>query len=411
MANIKQNTLFFFTQEYPYGNAESYVVNELRVLSHECSKLIIFPLYCKGIPRALPCTNNTVVCLFNDPIQPDWKLLGSNLFTFVSIFFSEFFSSGNKKKFLLKIPTLKSILLQQLYRAKVLDNYVQQRKGIHNFFYSFWTDEWATTLSILKRRGKIQHFISRVHGYDLYEERWDQGIIPFRNFQLKYVDRIFAVSKDGLNYMKRRYPRYEQKIELSHLNVFDEGSNPWAESDEFILVSCSNIIALKRIHLIGEALKHIDYKVRWIHFGDGELKSVLMKNVSLLPKNITVSFRGNVPNAELISFYKQHVVHLFIHMSETEGGVPLVLQEAASFGIPLLAANAGGVPEIVCSKSGILTDKNITPEELAERITNFKHSEMNTQKFRSSVKLYWQRYFDAKVNYRNLYTKLLAYAD
>jgi glycosyltransferase involved in cell wall biosynthesis len=289
----------------------------------------------------------------------------------------------------------------------MLEEYVMLQDFKNVTYYSFWTDDWATALSILKKRKIINYFVSRVHGYDLYKERWRLGIIPFRYFQLEQVTKIFAVSSDGLNYMRNLYPSYQHKFKLSHLNVFDNGMNPWDEASVFTIVSCSNLIPLKRIGLIIEALKYVNFELRWIHFGDGELRQVLQEQIKHLPKNINVSFKGDVPNSYVIEFYKTHSINLFIHMSETEGGVPLALQEAASFGIPLIGAQVGGVAEIVSEKTGVLTKIDITAEELGNLIGIFKNSQMNTKEFRYAVKQYWKKSFDATVNYKDLYNKIV----
>jgi len=404
---MQDNNLFFFTHEYPYGNSEVYIENELKVLAEKFDTVFVFPLRTKGTPRKLPSGNIKIIQLFENNITVHLKVLLDNLNVFTNIIFNEFKNTPNKIMFLKMLPELKSRLLQNIYRAKVLEQYLQSTNSFNGYYYSFWTEEWATVLSILKQRHFIKGFISRVHGYDLYKERWPNEIIPFRYFQLKNVSRIFAVSKGGLMYMQENYPLYHQKFSLSHLNVFDEGTNPWSETTVFTIISCSNLIPLKRLHLVLEALKNITVKMNWIIFGDGELRTSLEEQAKLLPSNITCEFRGSVKNEELMAFYRTQPVHLFIHMSETEGGVPLALQEAASFGIPLMGANAGGISEIVSEKTGVLTEKNITAPVLSGLILKFKDSEKNSLHFRQQVKRHWQLAFDAKVNYESLYNKII----
>ena len=401
--HIQENNLFFFTHEYPYGNSEVYIANELKVLAEKFDNVFLFPLRSNGDPRELPNKNIKIIQLFESNISVNMKLLLNNLNLFTGIILNEFKSTPNKRTFLKMLPELKSRLLQNIYRANVLEQYLKSFDSFKGYYYSFWTDEWATVLSILTQRYLIKGFVSRVHGYDLYKERWKNQLIPFRYFQLKNVTRIVAVSKDGLNYMRENYPLYHHKFDLNHLNVFDEGTNPWSEKSVFTIVSCSNLIPLKRLHLILEALKNTTVQMNWIVFGDGELREILKEQSKMLPANVTCEFRGSIKNTELMNFYRTQPVHLFIHMSETEGGVPLALQEAASFGIPLIGADAGGVGEIVSEKTGILTPKNITALELAAFILKFKNGEKNTPDFRKQVKKHWQKWFDAKVNYENLY--------
>jgi glycosyltransferase involved in cell wall biosynthesis len=404
--NKNDTVLFYFTSEYPFGMSETYVENELIVLAEKFEKIILLPLNGKGVSRKLPKENIESVCLFENQIKIKFLFLLKNLYSFISVLLFEFYHTNRKKSFLLMLPELKSRLLQNMYRAEIFRNYFQFNNK-KNFYYSFWTDDWATTLSLLKKKKYILGFISRVHGFDLYEERRPNLIIPFRYFQLKNVKKIYAVSKDGLGYMCSHYPENKHKFFLSHLNVFDLGDNPWSENNDFTIVSCSNLIPLKRVNLIIETLKHFQFNLHWIHFGDGELRYSLEREAEKLPVNIKYEFKGSVTNADLITFYKNNTVNLFIHLSETEGGVPLALQEAASLGIPLLGTNVGGVCEIVSEQTGFLVDKNSNAKTLSELITKFRYSDKNTPDFRRAVKAYWKAGFDAQKNYEDLFLKFI----
>jgi glycosyltransferase involved in cell wall biosynthesis len=268
-------------------------------------------------------------------------------------------------------------------------------------------DDWATILSILKTTNKISSFVGRVHGYDLYESRWSNGMIPFRRFQLKNVHRIIAASKDGYNYLKENYPSGQGKFFLKHLNVFDRGTNPFYEQEEIVVVSCSNVIPLKRVHLIPSLLKHLQQKIKWIHFGEGSEFSKLQQQIKLLPENISVELRKHVTNQELIHFYQTQQVNVFLHLSETEGGVPLVLQEAASFGIPLMATAAGGIPEIVTNETGILIPVEFDEKMVLDQMKTLLSPAFNNQEFRNGVKAFWNRNFNAAHTNKGLVNLIL----
>ncbi len=199
-----------------------------------------------------------------------------------------------------------------------------------------------------------------------------------------------------MNYLQKKYPWHANKFLLNHLNVFDNGTNPFIFDNEFTIVSCSNVSALKRVHLILPLLQELSFRVRWIHFGSGVGLERLKREVQALPKNIIVEFRGQVTNEELLRFYQCQKVNLFIHLSETEGGVPLVLQEAASFGIPLLAADTGGVPEIVTKETGVLIPVNFDNMAVANQIADFASPSFNATFFRAGVKAYWNVHFNGQ---------------
>lgn len=399
---MPKNTLLLFTNEYPYGKGESFIENELKLHSAKFDKIILIPLAANGEGREIPA-NVSVVKLSGPAKYNPLKLLSRHLIQLSRICIYELFR-GSFFHFIRRFAEMRSILLQNFYRAELLEKYIQEN-NIHesSVFYSFWTDDWATVLSILRQRKKINGFVSRVHGYDLYKERWKDRLIPFRHFQLQQASKIIAVSMDGLRYLKKEYPSSANKFLLNHLGSPDMGISPFAPDGLFTIVSCSALIPLKRVHLLARALKEIQFELRWIHFGDGPLKEELVKECGYLPANVKTELRGYVPLNKIIDFYRTNSVNIFVSLSETEGGVPLSLREAASFGIPLLGVSVGGVPEIVNESTGILLPEDFDFSKLPGVLTAFKASEKNTIAFHTTVRDHWSDRFNASSSYSELY--------
>ena len=207
--------------------------------------------------------------------------------------------------------------------------------------------------------------------------------------------------------MTALYPQYHTKIKLSYLGVLDNGINSLDDKGKtFTLVSCSNIIKLKRLHLIIEILRNIHFDIKWVHFGAGDIEEEIKKMAEELPPNVKTVFNGHMKNEEVIEFYKSNPVNLFITTSETEG-LPVSIQEAISFGIPVIATNVGGIAEIVNEQTGFLIDKNFKPTVVAEIIEDFKISNKNSKKFREGVRQFWKGSFDAEKNYQLFYEYLI----
>lgn len=402
-----QHTLFIFTNEYPYGTGESFIENELVVLSEKFSAVYMLPLYKRGEPRSFPVPNIRLVHLFENSEFHTARAFFKNIFSIPAILLKELFRSENKLSFLRSIRKQNSVLVKNFAREEILVDFLGKTKAVDPLYYSFWTDDWATVLSVAKEKKHIPEFFSRVHGYDLYRERWPEQIIPFRHFQLRNVKAIYAVSKDGQHYLQRNYPAYASKFRLSHLSTFDKGIAPFHPDGVFTIVTCARLDPLKRIPLLAEALKNISFPVRWVHFGDGADMQRLRNAISTLPANITAELRGYVPTAALLDFYGKNTVNLVVNLSVTEGGVPLALQEAASFGIPLLATAAGGSVEIVNERTGILLPVDLQLPALIAAIAGFKDSERNTAEFRKGVRGYWKAAFNAELNYRNFYNSIV----
>ncbi len=307
-------------------------------------------------------------------------------------------------------------LLQAIHQANCIEAYIKQTKidARESVFVSFWFNSWAIALAVLKKRKHIPAFYSRAHGTDLFEYRVRKTKrIPFRKFQLKWVDKVFSVSKNGQNYLKLKYPRFAKKVSYAYLGTEDNGLNPFSESSQFTIVSCATVRNIKRIYLIPEILQHLNFAVKWIHLGDENLnapdptKERYLKNKKSLlafPK-ITAEFPGNLSNDQIFEFYQTTPVNLFISVSETEG-LPVSIMEAISFGIPVMATDVGGCAEIACEQTGSILPKKFNCNDVAKQITEFKESSKNTESFRKGVRLFWEQHFEVTANYTQFFKSL-----
>ena len=154
--------------------------------------------------------------------------------------------------------------------------------------YFYWGDKTALIVPYLKKNIGNKVYV-RFHGSDLYEKA--KGYIPFRKYLLSEIDRLITISEDGKSYLTENYSFVDyKKISVSRLGVFDNGLNADKKEEKaFHLLSCSNIIPLKRIHLIIEALRYIDFKVKWTHIGSGILFENIKTEAKSLPDNIYVN--------------------------------------------------------------------------------------------------------------------------
>lgn len=399
--------LILLTAQYPFGTVETFLENEIKVLSQRFSKIYIFPIT-GGDENPRPVPGNVVV---SDILKkkPDVKaraVLFNNFFYILKLLLIELLHTNKKKYFLRNIVEITSYLCQNIVNAKCIEQFLNIHKNESFVFYSFWMNDGALTLSILKDRKKIDRFVFRVLGYDLYDERREGGYMPFRYFNFKMTDKVYCISKDGLNYILKKNI-FPEKLALSHLSVFDNGVNPFDPDAVFTVVSCSNLIPLKRVHLIIEALRHIEFPIRWVHFGTGPLMNELKELAKSMPGHIVADFRGHATNTAILEFYKNNPVNLFIHLSETEGGAPVALQEAASSGIPLLGTDAGGIPEIVTKETGILIPVDVNVPDVSKIISDFRAGELNSPQFREGVREFWKKNFNANVIYNKLCDELL----
>jgi glycosyltransferase involved in cell wall biosynthesis len=254
-------------------------------------------------------------------------------------------------------------------------------------------------LGLLRQRHPEVAFVSRAHGFDLYEHQHSSGVIPFRAFQLQQVDRVFCVSQAGLDHMLARHPAWSSKYELARLGTRDHGVARPGSDGTLSVASCAFFVPRKRIHLIVEALALTKVPVRWTHFGGGPEMDRIRALVATLPPHIQVDLKGAASNSAIMQWYASEQVDVFLHSSHLEGGVAVALQEAASFGIPLIAADSGGVRDIVTPETGILLPTAMDPAHLASILDGFRAGPMATAQFRAGVRRFWERNFKAEVTF------------
>lgn len=406
MQEATKKKLCLFTTGYPYGNkVETFIDSETGVMSEVFEKAYIFPsLYNDPYIRPVPA-NVEIITLDHAWEKHSSRIFSANAFLIARILFSEFLHSPSKKQFLDNARKFKNTLVHKIYLSEQLSAIIKREKLEDAVFYSYWLNDWTITLGILKRKGIIRSFSSRVHGFDLYEDRWPGGIIPFRWFQFSTVDKIFSVSKKGYNYLLDK-KIFTEKMSYSYLGVPDHGLNPFNENEPFKIVSCSNLMPLKRVHLVVEILRNLNIPVKWVHFGDGKLFEEVKALAATLPSTVSVEFKGHVSNSGVLDYYRSHSINLFIIVSEMEG-LPMSLIEACSFGIPLMGTDVDGIPEIVNDTTGILIAKEVDPVKAAALIRDFKENGKNTKVFRAGVREFWKENFHNKSNYKKFYDAII----
>lgn len=397
----KSSTLFLFTSEFPYGKGEVFIENEVPVLCNYFQKIYIIP--------QLESENFEIhflpkeVEIVNLPHSVGGRMskicfLIQNLLFIVRFVLQEIIFSRQKKLALKNIKPNFFLLFSLLQKGQQLMPLIKANPSA--LFYTFWFSTDATLLSLLVKKRIIPYYVSRAHGFDLYENNGKENYLAYRHLQLSAIQKVYCVSQTGKKYLEHLYPVFKSKIAQKYLGVYDRGMSPVPTATEIILVSCSNIVKVKRVHLIVQALKSVHVKLRWIHFGSGALLPEIKEMLVDLPKNIQVEMRGTVENASILQFYKEQPVSLFVNVSISEG-IPVTIMEAVSFGIPIFATDVGGVSEIVTSATGYLAAAAFQPIELSNFLNQFGSSKYIKEDFRTGVKKFWSQHYSALKNYSN----------
>jgi glycosyltransferase involved in cell wall biosynthesis len=411
-------TLVLITSQFPFGTSESFLESEFPFLNNNFDKIIVIAQNVSGqktrrVPERVTIHRYNPSTSFSAFLRLPILIL-LNFKTILKLLNEELGfrrRAGSPIAFgnflLLFKKVIKTLQLRDYIKVKLSDEDISR----NIVFYSYWLKTGAHAISLLEYGNSIK--IARAHGSDLYEEKNLSGYLPLLYFSAKNLDAIFFTSKHGKDYFSAKVKFKSDRFIVSSLGVNSPGAEGLKANfpDEFVIVSCSNLIPLKRIERIISALESvkINKDISWLHFGDGvlrnELETIARVKLGSL-KRIKYRFMGHYPNNDLLEYYKHHKVDLFINTSSTEG-IPVSIMEAQSFGIPVVATDTGAVTEIVVEGTGSLFPVDFETVDLAEMIEHYANlPDHEHDIIRMNAIRNWEANFNAITNYTNFISKV-----
>ncbi|MCM1134083.1 MAG: glycosyltransferase [Clostridium sp.] len=369
--------LYLITKNFPYGHGEdSFVKPEYPYLCREFDVTIITaelgePIEKKFLNEAsaaiIPATQGIFEKLFS-------------LFCFLC-----------EKDSYIEIKNIlktKTKVFRRIYRALMfgtaaetfycrLKKIIGLNKDTKALFYFYWFDYKCFGLTMHKDRYPYVKIVARAHGYELFDERELYGKQFFKPQMDDKLQRLIFAAQYGKEYYLSRYQKRDgDKYPLHRLGVPSKKvtcaqRREHFEKEIFLLLSCARMVDIKRINLIIDGLSAIDgCNIKWVHIGDGDEMDYLQgyAKQKLGGKiNIEYEFMGMMPNEQVVQYYFENYVSCFITTTQTEGGSPVSVQEALSFGVPIISTSVGELLQMV-DDNGILLSKNPPAEEIGQAI-------------------------------------------
>ncbi|MCC7119845.1 MAG: glycosyltransferase [Anaerolineales bacterium] len=410
-------TLLLFTASYPFdgGAEQTFLDTEIVHLRKKFERVVLVPRKRTGnllsLSKSVDVDESYSAKL--DGVHP---LVAAANVLFSRLFFMDIFSRPSLLMYPQAIKRLAAFVVgAQLTRDWVQDwiakNKVDPAECI---FYTYWFDQAALGIGLVKRKHPQIRLVSRVHGYDLYEEYYyTPPYWPLRRLALSLLDRLFPDSEAGLRYLKGRYPGWASRYEIALLGVTDPGFvNPPSADGVFRIVSCSMLVSVKRVDRILEGIRcaavgRSHQRFEWTHIGNGARRMELQKLADeSFPSNSKGYLPGYTSKQALMSFYRDTPTDVFINASETEG-TPVAVMEAVSCGIPVIASSVGGNIEIVGERNGVLLGENPTPQEIADAIVSIL-DHPTTSDIRGASRAVWAERYNADANYKAFAERLIA---
>ncbi len=403
-----KHSLIIFTESYPYGTSDLFLEAEIGILCEQHAQVIIVPRFQEGVLQMLP--QNCKVVVIDAQFKPQHKLRHYFLKWLFPLLRSVIFTLFVTKNRAYYFKNLKKIFFDLLRYFEEGEIYIKQLAPYlekTRVIYFFWFTSPFIQLALQKQVGGIsQRLVSRGLGYDYDPIQTKLGLFPYRELEMKNIGNLVINSQWGAELVKKLYPDFAAKVDYSYLGLPDTAAiNPEPGESEFHLVSCSYVIDIKRVHLIVEILRNIDFPIRWTHLGKGPLLDDIKQRASTLPPHVKVELPGYVPS--VIEYYCTQPIDLFITTTWTEG-LPYSLAEAIAHGIPVMGTAVCGIPEIITEHTGFLIPQEFEPLDAARIIKDYKTRPLaEKQKLRQSAKRFFKQTFTTEKNAKQFIDKFL----
>ncbi|MPW36265.1 glycosyltransferase [Vibrio sp. B1Z05] len=380
--------LVLFTTSYPFGKGESFLTQELQILS-QYFDINIVPTKKNGEYRKVSLPEN--ISIDNSIANMEVSFL-DRVTSFIKI---ETSSQSNIFKGNCSIPLIKYKLARSIYVYRLL-RWLMENGSKDVIYYSYWHGPATYALSLYKKKyNNNLIYISKAHGGDIYEYRHRLTRFPWLDSISDNINMLYPISSEGLVYIKDKYNGFSSNnLSTSRLGIKKSNFriNYNNLDSKVVFASCSSIISVKRVFLIYQfvndfAKQNSNIAVEWLHIGDGDLYNELQEQVNKTrTHNLQVDLLGFIDNDRVKEIYIEREVNFFVNLSSSEG-IPVSIMEAQSVGIPCICLNVGAISEIVNNNNGFIyesfTDLMNNKFDLYSQLTNENIENLKKKSFLS----------------------------
>lgn len=410
----EQPHLVLVTHHFPFTVKEAFLENEIPFLASAFARILIIARTEADVHvRPVPAHCMVETLPLKSPLP---EQLFSLLLTLLRLrtacrWWWEEIESLRQRQRPVSIAILRK-MLHDLLKSRILAYRFQQlekKHGLQNpIRYSYWLDAGALAFGWMKG-GQKQ--VGRAHRVDVYEEVNPHRYLSFRKGLLTRLNATYVISEHGQEYLQKTGLVNPAKIRLARLGTTAPQNTSPVSEKPFRIVSCSFVHPVKRVPLVAESLLLLhDRHLEWIHFGDGpDLEAVrsFCTQAWRAHPHKTFHLPGSIRNTQLLQFYQENTVDVFINVSTSEG-IPVTMMEAQSFGIPIVALDVGGVREIVTPETGSLLPATATPADIASAVAYWLDQPLAARlAWRTKIQRAWAARFDAQKNYPEFIDNLL----
>lgn len=179
----------------------------------------------------------------------------------------------------------------------------------------------------------------------------------------------------------------------------------------FNILFVGRLIPRKGVDYLINAVLSMKEEVQLDIVGTGKNK---FRGIIEAVKDVGITFHGRIPDDKLKDLYAKADVLVLPAIVDKNGdteGLGMVLIEAIQSGVPVIASNVGGIPDIVIhEKTGLLVEQKDI-EGLKEAILRIKNEKGLADKLKAEAKKHIDKNFNSKViiqKYKKLFEEVTA---
>ena len=214
------------------------------------------------------------------------------------------------------------------------------------------------------------------HGAELLLIRKKKWVKPLLKFAIGQAQAVFANSSFTASKIKAlrnvdvEWSPYGTTLEFGNRNS-EFGMEPHPINGKFKILFVGRHIERKGIRYLIEAAKYLprdQFEIRIVGVGDLTEELKKLASESATPNSAEIIFTGKLSPEALANEYRTANVFTLPAIVDSKGdteGLGVVLIEAMELGLPIVASNVGGIPDVVVNGvSGILVPEK-DPQALA----------------------------------------------
>ena len=402
---MHETTLFLVTHRFPYGEGETFLQDEIPYLQEAGFRVRILPVSISSGRRTLPEGVEVSDALALTQRQKCVYMLRYGL---GRLFWQEVFSGVVPFSMRALARLAYACATLRVNRKRLQDMLAaEEHAGRKGLFYTYWFT--STTCACTGGNARV---VTRAHGIDIFPEQNQGGYIPLRQWRATLPDKIVPCSRQGAATLEGQGVPL-QRLAVSYLGVPEAKPQLCIPScGERILLSCSSVVAIKRLTLLAErvrqyALARPGCSCVWHHIGDGELLTTLGEYCTRHLRgiaNLRYVLHGYLPVDAVRTFMNTTALDALVNVSSSEG-VPVTMMEALHAGIPIIGTDVGGVAELITPDVGLLLPTDASVEAFNSAVDELKR--FKNPSVRGAIVQAGRQRFSAAINYRNFCRQIL----